>query len=127
MKAYLVSEKLQDFERGIDPYAALGLGIKVKFYELMPESPNHKSSEYWESWDKMKKILNDPSCTIEFKEYPKSDTIGDSPLVSITLPESPLNFFMFQTLRQIINSHSPKSLRWKSTQPNKITFYILSL
>lgn len=127
MKAYLVSEKLHNFERSQEPLKSLGIGVKNRFYDLMPNSPNNKSSEYWENWDKMKKILNDPSCTIEFKGFPKNDAIGDSPLVSITLPENPLNFFMFQSLRQIINNHSPKNLRWKSTQPNKITFYILSL
>ena len=125
MKAYLVSEKLHNFERSQEPLKTLGIGVKNKFYDLMPHSILSSASDFREDWFKIKEILDKPTSNIQFINPLKEVKIReDKPYVSISLPFDPLNWFFFKSILSILDSHSPKKLTKRSIESHKLTLYI---
>jgi hypothetical protein len=127
MKANLVSEELHNFERNQEPLRSLGIGVKNRFYDLMPKSVFSQGNPFWQDWSRMKEILDKPTTNIQFYEPVKEiKSRTDVPMVSISLPDDPLNWFFFKSLILINDSHTPKRLRYRSIQPNKVTFIIVN-
>ena len=115
MKAYLVSEKLHNFERNQEPLKSMGIGVKVakdKFIDLFP-----KSSDFDNRWEDIKGILYEPTTKITSTPDPQ---IADKVHVTISLPEHKMNPFFFDGIRHLIDSHSPKVLYIRTIGPKKM-------
>jgi hypothetical protein len=132
MKANLVSEKLQNFERGQDPKEAMGIGVKKRFFEYFPTCPSRENSEIdYELWQNIKRIINKTTTEVTFdykitkgKLYNKSIPTKNY-FMTIKLPVNEMNIFFFRYLQIIIDAHTPKKLyHFVLDKDNEVTYYI---
>ena len=133
MRAKLISEKF-DFERGRDPKEVLDIGIKKEFFQYFPKSLEDSVSHFYKIWKRVKAVINDPKTQVIFSEEnisrsgrPTEDGFKNH-FMTIKLDKgNPLNPFFFQTLAQILNSHSPIQLYQTTSEEendDEKTYYI---
>jgi hypothetical protein len=123
MKAYLVSEKMNNFERGQDPKEAMNLGLKNKFIQLFPKSLGGGFSN---SWKKIKEIIQEPTTQISFE--PDLTTLylyhgTNKTRIRLILPEHKMNYFFFEGIQTIIDAHSPKIIQGLKYDDKEMLFY----
>jgi len=96
------------FERGQDPKNAMDLGIKKKFYELLPSTlTSGSTSMYKQEWNRIREFLEDPQTEIIFGE---TDFNESAIVITIKRPPSKLNWFVWEFISNLLTKFHPRIL-----------------
>jgi hypothetical protein len=109
-----------EFERGMDPKKAMNLGVKDKFYELLPSSLD-STSMYKEEWNKLKEFFEDPQTDITFSE---TDFNENTIVITIKRPPSKLNWFVWEFIADLLTKFHPRILFPQSRDDEKMVLSI---